>query len=82
MVTEAACCARFWWVNPLIKEKNLHRKQFIDCHKRLNASNECIKLNSSKVKQLEKKLLKELEYNLDHTNDLNITINDLRDRTK
>ena len=66
----------------MIKEKNLHRKQFIDCHKRLNASNECIKLNSSKVKQLEKKLLKELEYNLDHTNDLNITINDLRDRTK
>ena len=56
-------------MDPLIKEKNLHREQFIHCRKKLSASNDL-------VKELENELVKELKFSLDDRNDLNNTIND------
>ena len=45
----------------MIKEKNLHQKQFIDCHKKLNASNDLVKkleniIHPDHSKRIEKKL--------------------------
>ena len=60
-------------MDPLIKEKNLHREQFIHCREKLNASNDL-------VKELEEELVKELKFSLDdrkHIDDLSNTINDL-----
>ena len=68
LVPEATCLARLWLVDPLIKEKNLHREQFINCRKKLNASNDL-------VKELENELMKELKCSIDDRNDLNNTIN-------